>query len=194
MILKHWNNLFNTDCEAIKIDPYGIIVYPIFKNGMSAIEDYTEKNKKCETFKNEQLKKLNHIIVYLRNPLKRFISGIHTYIEGEKLNQQEETILKQINEMTLCNRHFAPQYVWLMHLSKYFKGSVRFDPISELYLTIGDFGPQPLVPTITKERKQKILKINFKNYTNVDELIIEKYICRTIKLETVIKEFYNVLP
>ena len=111
MILKHWNNLFNTDCEAIKIDPYGIIVYPIFKNGMSAIEDYTEKNKKCETFKNEQLKKLNHIIVYLRNPLERFISGIHTYIDSEKLNQQEETILKQINEMTLCNRHFAPQYV-----------------------------------------------------------------------------------
>ena len=197
MILKHWNKLLNTDCEAIKINPYGFITFPIYKNGKTSLYEYAEEHQ-CEIFKNKELAKLNHIIVYLRNPKERFISGVHTYLEFENLGSQEDTVLKQIEEMKKCDRHFVPQYFWLMHLSKYFKGSVRLATIKELRLTIStkDEPVKPNgteIPHVTKKRKEKIKKINFKNYVDVDKKIIKKYINKTIVLENLIKEFHNVL-
>ena len=191
MLLMYWSKLLNTNCEAIRVEPYGFVTYPIYKNGRTSLWEYATDNN-CKTFINEELKTLDHIIVYLRNPLERFISGVHTYLEFENLGSQEDTILKQIEEMTVCDRHFVPQFIWLIHLSKYFKGTVRIDSVSELYQAIPNRGSPP-IPEITNKRKQKIKKINSKNYTDVDEKIIEKYMCKSIKLETLIKEFYNVL-
>ena len=191
MFLMYWSKLLNTTCEAIRVEPYGFVTYPIYKNGRTSLWEYATDNN-CKTFINEELKTLDHIIVYLRNPLERFISGVHTYLEFENLGSQEDTILKQIEEMTVCDRHFVPQFIWLIHLSKYFKGTVRIDSVSELYQAIPNRGSPP-IPEITNKRKQKIKKINSKNYTDVDEKIIEKYMCKSIKLETLIKEFYNVL-
>ena len=191
MFLMYWSKLLNTTCEAIRVEPYGFVTYPIYKNGRTSLWEYATDNN-CKTFINEELKTLDHIIVYLRNPLERFISGVHTYLEFENLGSQEDTILKQIEEMTVCDRHFVPQFIWLIHLSKYFKGTVRIDSVSELYQAIPNRG-SPSIPEITNKRKQKIKKINSKNYTDVDEKIIEKYMCKSIKLETLIKEFYNVL-
>ena len=192
MLLMYWNKLLNTNCEAIRVEPYGFVAYPIYKNGRTSLWEYATDNN-CKTFINEELKTLDHIIVYLRNPLERFISGVHTYLEFENLGSQEDTILKQIEEMTICDRHFVPQFIWLIHLSKYFKGTVRIDSVSELYQAIPNRGSPP-IPEITNKRKQKIKKINSKNYTDIDEKIIEKYMYKSIKLETLIKEFYNVLP
>ena len=191
MLLMYWSKLLNTNCEAIRVEPYGFLAYPIYKNGRTSLWEYATDNN-CKTFINEELKTLDHIIVYLRNPLERFISGVHTYLEFENLGSQEDTILKQIEEMTVCDRHFVPQFIWLIHLSKYFKGTIRIDSVSELYQAIPNRGSPP-IPEITNKRKQKIKKINSKNYTDVDEKIIEKYMCKSIKLETLIKEFYNVL-
>ena len=191
MFLMYWSKLLNTTCEAIRVEPYGFVTYPIYKNGRTSLWEYATDNN-CKTFINEELKTLDHIIVYLRNPLERFISGVHTYLEFENLGSQEDTILKQIEEMTVCDRHFVPQFIWLIHLSKYFKGTVRIDSVSELYQAIPNRG-SPSIPEITNKRKQKIKKINSKNYTDIDEKIIEKYMCKSIKLETLIKEFYNVL-
>ena len=202
MILKHWSKLLNTNCEAIQLDK--TFVFPIFKNGSTSLHEYA-KNNNCKIYQDEELKNLNYIIVYFREPLERFISGVHTYLEYENMNSQkkylealvhfynEDTILKQIEEMTLCDRHFVPQFVWLIHLSKYFKGTVRIDSVSELYLAIPNRGKPP-IPEITYKRRQKIKKINSKKYTDIDEKIIEKYMCRSVKLKTLIKEFYNVLP
>ena len=192
MLLMYWSKLLNTNCEAIRVEPYGFVAYPIYKNGRTSLWEYATDNN-CKTFINKELAKLNHIIVYLRKPKERFISGVHTYLEFENLGPQEDTVLKQIEEMTICDRHFVPQFIWLIHLSKYFKGTVRIDSVSELYQAIPNRGSPP-IPEITNKRKQKIKKINSKNYTDIDEKIIEKYMCKSIKLETLIKEFYNVLP
>ena len=210
MILQHWNKLLTTECKAIKI-PWpskvtaggtqltndGFVIYPIFKNGRTSLYHYSLK-KQAKTFINEQLKSLKHIHVFLREPEERFISGVNTYIEFENLGSQEDAILKQIEEMKICDRHFIPQYFWLMHLSKYFKGSVRLATIEELRLTIStrDEPVKPNgteIPHVTKIRKEKIKKINFKNYIDVDKKIIKKYINKTVVLENLIKEFHNVL-
>ena len=102
MLLMYWSKLLNTNCEAIRVEPYGFVAYPIYKNGRTSLWEYATDNN-CKTFINEELKTLDHIIVYLRNPLERFISGVHTYLEFENLGSQEDTILKQIEEMTVCD-------------------------------------------------------------------------------------------
>ena len=210
MILQHWNKLLTTECKAIRI-PWpskvtaggtqltdnGFVIYPIFKNGRTSLYHYGLK-KKAKTFINEELKSLKHIHVFLREPKERFISGVNTYIEFENLGSQEDAILKQIEEMKICDRHFIPQSFWLMHLSKYFKGSIRLATIEELRLTIStrDEPVKPNgteIPHVTKKRKEKIKKINFKNYIDVDKKIIKKYINKTVVLENLIKEFHNVL-
>ena len=210
MILQHWNKLLTTECKAIKI-PWpskvtaggtqltndGFVIYPIFKNGRTSLYHYSLK-KQAKTFINEQLKSLKHIHVFLREPEERFISGVNTYIEFENLGSQEDTTLKQIEEMKICDRHFIPQYFWLMHLSKYFKGSIRLATIEELRLTIStrDEPVKPNgteIPHVTKKRKEKIKKINFKNYVDVDKKIIKKYINKTVVLTNLIKEVHNVL-
>ena len=210
MILQHWNKLLTTECKAIRI-PWpskvtaggtqltndGFVIYPIFKNGRTSLYHYSLK-KQAKTFINEQLKSLKHIHVFLREPEERFISGVNTYIEFENLGSQEDAILKQIEEMKICDRHFIPQYFWLMHLSKYFKGSIRLATIEELRLTIStrDEPVKPNgteIPHVTKKRKEKIKKINFKNYVDVDKKIIKKYINKTVVLKNLIKEFHNVL-
>ena len=210
MILQHWNKLLTTECKAIRI-PWptkvtaggtqltdnGFVIYPIFKNGRTSLYHYGLE-KQAETFTNKQLKNLKHIHVFLREPDERFISGVNTYIEFENLGSQEDSILKQIEEMKICDRHFVPQYFWLMHLSKYFKGSVRLTTIEELRLTIStkDEPVKPNgteIPHVTKKRKEKIKKINFKKYVDVDKKIIKKYINKTVVLENLIKEFHNVL-
>ena len=65
MILTHWNNLFNTDCEVVKIK--NEYIYPIFKNGSSTIRKNAE-----QVYKNNELKKLKEITVYVRDAKERF--------------------------------------------------------------------------------------------------------------------------
>ena len=169
-----------------------LFVFPIYKNGSSSLWKYAKDNN-CKIYRNEELRNLNYIVVYFREPLERFISGVHTHMEYANLRSQEDSILKKIEDMTLCDRHFVPQYFWLMHLSRYFKGTVLIAPISELYKKISVRGG-PKISKIKYKRRKKIQSINSKNYTEVDKKIIKKYLGHIVKLEKIIKEFYNVLP
>ena len=124
-MLTHWNKLLTTDCEVVKIK--NEYIYPIFKNGSTTLRNNAEK-----VYKNNELKKLKEITVYIRNAKDRFTSGINTYAE---LNNKEiKTIIKQISNNKLCNRHFAPQFIWLFHLYKYFRGTINLKPLEQLQL------------------------------------------------------------
>ena len=65
MLLMYWSKLLNTTCEAIRVEPHGFVTYPIYKNGRTSLWEYATDNN-CKTFINEELKTLDHIIVYLR--------------------------------------------------------------------------------------------------------------------------------
>jgi len=175
MILTHWNNLLNTDCEVIRIK--NEYIYPIFKNGSSTLRNNAEK-----VYKNNELKNLNEITIYLRNAKDRFTSGINTY--AEQNNKKIETIIKQISENKLCNRHFAPQFIWLFHLYKYFQGTVKLKPLKAL---------ENLIPKKINQSKNKTKIADINNYLLVDNKLIEKYNNKSTTLKIIIEDLIYVL-
>ena len=103
-------------------------------------------------------------------------------------------ILQKIENFEIINRHFIPQYLWLLHLHKHFKGIIEFKPVSELYNLIPNRnGPWSNNATpwkaITQEEKDKILSIKHKKYIEIDEKIIKKYMNESVELKKIIREF-----
>lgn len=188
-MFKSWLKIVTTDCTVIHLKDT-IFVYPIYKNGSTSLKYYSKKNY-LNIFKNNEISKLKNIIVFLRDPTDRFISGVHSYLEYKKIKDIDEE-LKKIAKFEVVDRHFIPQYFWLLHLLKYFNGNLEIKSVSTLYTLIPNRN-SPAVKKITEKRKEKIKSIDYKKYIEVDEQIIKKYMNKTVKLKKLIMEFKNVV-
>ena len=188
-MFKNWSGLFTTECRVILLKD-ACALYPIFKNGQTSLFNYA-KEKKLKILKNKEINKVKKIKIFLRDPVERFVSGVHTVIELEGISDID-VFLRSVEGMKTYNRHFVPQFYWLMHLFKYYRGVIELLPINELYNLIPN-RDGPCVSPLTSLRKKTILSINNKNYINVDLLLIKKYIGKTAEITNVIKEFKNAV-
>lgn len=189
-MFNNWISLITTECCVIMFED-GSVVYPIFKNGQSSLFNYA-KEKKLKILKNKEISKLKTINIFLRDPIQRFVSGVHTVIELEKI-KNINLYLKNIEKFKTYNRHFVPQFYWLIHLLKYFKGNVKLLSVDQLYNLIPN-RDGPKIKKISNLRKKKILSINNKKYVEIDYKLMENYLEKTVNLETIIKEFKNEMP
>ena len=192
-MLKNFIKIITSKCEVIKLDNK-IIVYPIFKNGSSSLDAYAYQNN-LSRYHNRSISKFKNIMVFLREPNERFISGVHTFFYHNYSQHMDKKVLESIENFSIVDRHFVPQYFWLLHLFKYYKGFVDIRPVSDLYRLIpnrsGPWNHGPKWTPLTKKDKSKICEINYEKYVNVDLKIIEKYMNKSVKLENIIKEFKN---
>ena len=167
-----------TDCEVVKIKD--LYVYPIFKNGSNEL-----MRQKDKLIINNDIKNLKSIVVILRDPTERFISGVNK-VAFDSSRPVAETMSK-IKNNKLINLHFAPQFVWLLHLLKYYTGDIQFVPM------------YALDRILHKKKKvwedyKKIKVEPIKKFIEIDEKLIKKYLHKTPRLETVVKDLINVLP
>lgn len=194
-MLKNWIKIITADCEVIEF-PGNIFIYPIFKNGRSSLDIYSAR-KKFNRYVNHQISKLTNIKIYLRDPVERFISGVYTFFYFTNSQKVDPKILQQIENFKIVDRHFVPQYLWLLHLYKFYKGNVEFRPVQELYELVpnrdGPWYKGPPWAPMSKQDRDNISGINVKAYTHVDTLIISKYLNKNVKLETIVKEFKDAL-
>jgi hypothetical protein len=191
-MFKNLTDILTADCEVVKFDAEKFF-YPIFKNGRSSLKMYAGKNN-LQLLKNKEISNLKKITVFLRSPEERFVSGVYTFFYLTNNQSIDENTLKKIESFDIVDRHFIPQYLWLLHLHKYFNGIVEFKPVLELYNLIPNRdGPWTDNPSpwraITQEEKGKILSIKHKKYIEVDNKIIKKYMNRSVELKKLIKEF-----
>ena len=118
-MLTHWNKLLNTDCVVVRVGE--CVVYPIFRVGYSTLMSVCEHK-----YTNQEIKKLKNINVMIRDPEERFVSGVNEY---SRLNAMPVLqTWRLIKDGKLHDRHFTPQYIWLLHLYKYYKGTITIRP------------------------------------------------------------------
>jgi hypothetical protein len=191
-MFKNLTDILTADCEVIQL-PNDQFVYPIFKNGRSSLVEYAWKNK-LKILKNKEISDCKKITIFLRSPKDRFASGVHTFFNLTNSQCIDENILKKVESFDIVDRHFAPQYLWLFHLLKYFDGIVELKPVDDLYHLIPNRdGPwtknAKLWKAMTQKDKDKILSIKHKKYIEVDNKIIKKYMNQSVELKKLIKEF-----
>jgi hypothetical protein len=196
-VFKNWIRLTVADCEVIEMED-GMAVYPIFKNGRSSIHQYALAHG-LKKYYNHDISKLKNIVLYMREPEERFVSGVYTYLYYKNSQKVDEKILSQIENFKVIDQHFAPQYIWLLHLYKYYNGLVDIRPVSEAYNLVPVRGGPwdgelkgPWKP-LSDDDKVKISKIKHSAYVDVDKKIIKKYIGKKVDLKQIIKEFKNAV-
>jgi len=176
-MLTHWNKLLNTDCTVIDIGTDTI--YPIFKNGSSSLMAVADK-----TYVNSQIANCycNSINILLRDPEERFVSGLNEYCKQNGMDVKRTWELVYDNKV--IDRHFAPQWMWLFHLYKFYDGEVTLKP----FKTINKY----CKVHINKEEK-KIDVALIKQFVEVDYELIENHLNKPILLEELIRKYKNVL-
>jgi hypothetical protein len=76
-MLKHWANLLNTDCRVYALGDN--FVYPIMRNGSNSLRAVVGRE-----YVNHEINKCENILVFLRDPADRFISGLNEYCKQNK--------------------------------------------------------------------------------------------------------------
>ena len=174
-MLNHWNNLINTDCVVVDIGE--VTVYPIFRNGSTSLLDSCDR-----IHVNDQINDCENIEILIRNPDDRFISGINMYSEQNDLSVEETW--SKARRGTLVDRHFCPQYIWLLHRYKFYKGTVilrKFEHIKAL--------------TSIHRKKSKIKKKQvpiLNNFVSGDHRLM-RLIDRPMDLKNLVERYKHVL-
>jgi hypothetical protein len=127
--------IFPDSCEVLEIIPSQLFVYPIFKNGSSSLNESVSSSgwKKLNQTEISQIN--SPITVFLRDPRERFISGVNTFVQHcqrDYQNLDTKTILFFVEKYLFLNRHYAPQFFWLINLARYSQAPLVFQHVDNI--------------------------------------------------------------
>jgi hypothetical protein len=183
--------IYPNRCEVIEIEASQRYIYPIFKNGSSSLNKYAQAQKLKILF-NEQIKKLSNINVIIRNPRERFISGFNTYVYNTKQKNPEldlDTIIYFAETYLFLNRHYAPQFSWLVNLTRYAGKNTKLHLIG--MDSLKEFTPLDIKPNEIKLLSAEVvdrLNTNIHNemYLRIDNLLLT-LVGESMKFDEILK-------
>jgi|LakMenEpi03Aug12_release.lakeMendotaPanAssembly.Ray.scaffolds.fasta_scaffold316462_2 hypothetical protein len=127
--------IFPNTCEVLEIIPSQVFVYPIFKNGSSSLTE-SAVDLGWKIINESEISKIQTpITVFLRDPKERFISGVNTFLQHCHRDYKDldtRTILFFVEKYLFLNRHYAPQFFWLINLSRYSRAPLKFQHINDI--------------------------------------------------------------
>ena len=173
-MLTHWNKLLNTDCVVVDVGPHTI--YPIFRVAQSTLMSVCDRK-----YINKEIDYCNHVNIIIRDPETRFVSGVNEYCRQNKLDVSDTW--KLVNEGKVVDRHFAPQYIWLLHLYKYYKGFITIRPFKHI---------SNITDVHIHKSKSKIDIPVCEPFVAVDRHLT-KYYNQTVNIGYLIKRYRHVL-
>ena len=180
--------IFPDRCEVIEVIPTQRYVYPIFKNGQSSLMIATKQNN-WNIFLNEKIKKINSIDVFVRDPIERLASGISSFIQTTVRDHPDldiHTVNWFAENYLYLNRHYAPQFLWLVNLARYMHPEcvLNFFDMNDLK-TVTDIHKQPF-----KKLPVNIQILSNEMYERIDQILVDS-IGTSITFSQLIKHIKN---
>ena len=173
------NIIFPDRCDVLEIVPSQRYVYPIFKNGSSSL--YADNYR---IVPEEELKNISVIDIYVRNSYERFISGVQTFLM-QNPEADEKTLLSIIGSYLFLNRHFCPQFYWLVNLQRFTDAKIRINSVSSLNEITNQHN--------NKQIKRQAIDDYFKNneklhfYLSIDKVLTELLVGFTVEFKDIVK-------
>ena len=177
------NIIFPDRCEVLEVAPQRY-VYPIYKNGYSSLS-----NSGFRVLTMSELSKLDTVEIFVRDPIERFFSGLSTWIEHND-HLDKNTMLFMAGHHLFINRHYSPQFHWLVNLRRFTTAKIKINPIADL-------------STITNlrlnENKNKVhydishfSKVAF--YMQLDKVLTENFIGQTVEFTEIVATVRQKYP
>lgn len=117
--------LFPNRVEVYDFHEINKFFYPIFKCGSSTLKEIA-KDRGFKTLINEQIKDLDEVDVFIRNPKERYISGVQSYLFHNP-GLDIETVKHYLIQGIILDRHFAHQFQWIVNLARYLKPTAKLN-------------------------------------------------------------------
>lgn len=151
--------LYPECCEVAFLPLHDQWVYMIQKNGTSSIR--LDKTLSKRILVNDEIKDLDFVDVYIREPKSRFLSGVNTfayYLLREHPDLDRHTVLWMASNYLFLNRHYLPHIHWLINLSRYLSQDaiIRFHTFEEFGKLVS-IDHDADIPPSTEEDKSFIL-------------------------------------
>jgi len=183
MFSKIDNIIFPNSCEVIQLASQQF-VFPIMKNGSSSFLGQIQKQIRTDwkIIVDEDIKKIDSpIIVFLRSPRERFISGVNTYLqhlERDYPGLDQKTILWFVDNYIFLNRHYCPQFFWLINFSRFINPKVKLvlKPMSEITEFVNTHQHADITPP-TLQFLRDIEEFNWSQldlYFYLDQLLVDR--------------------
>lgn len=119
--------LFPDLCEVVFLPLHNQWVYLIQKNGNSSLR-HQQTRDNLAVFTNNQIRTLDYVDVYIRNPRVRYVSGVNTYLQHLQRDHPEldlSTSFWFAKQYKFLNTHYLPQFHWLANLSRYLRNDAK---------------------------------------------------------------------
>ena len=168
--------IFPDSCEVIQIASQHF-VYPIFKCGRSSLTRSMESKGWTFVAESDIPNITQPITIFLRDPRDRFLSGVNTYLQHLENDLDQHTVLYFVNQYLFLNRHYAPQFFWLLNLARFSRPDtlVTFSPMTEIG-QLTDRHSRANVQPITDKLKEKIESFDWSKldlYLQLDQILLD---------------------
>lgn len=178
------NIIFPDRCDVLEIVPSQRYVYPIYKNGSSSLY-----KSGFRLVSSDELPNIDVVDIYVRNPYERFVTGVNTFLQHNK-DLDLSTAIYFINNYLFLNRHFCPQFHWLVNLQRFTNAKIRINTID----TLSD------ITALQVNQSQHILfnevlsteKLHF--YLSIDKVLTEDLLGKTVPFKLIVQTIRHRYP
>ena len=178
------NIIFPDRCDVLEIVPSQRYVYPIYKNGSSSL--YSSGFRLVD---HDELPNIPVVDIYVRNPYDRFVTGVNTFLQHNK-DLDQATVLHFVNNYLFLNRHFCPQFHWLINLQRFTRAKIRInsiDTLSDITTLQVNQSQDPLLDEILSTEK-----LHF--YLSIDKVLTEDLMGKTVPFKLIAQTIRHRYP
>jgi len=177
--------LFPDQLKVYELTP-GQHVYPIYKNASTTIG--RNAIRELNYF---DIRKLQEVDVYLRDPFERYVSGVQTYLSHHP-ELDRETALKFIDEFLFLNSHFSLQFHWVVNLSRMSEARYHFRHVDELKSVTHEVWNALTRDQALVDRFQDHSKLHY--YLQLDKILYNEFMGESVTIRAIGRHIKDKYP